>query len=1005
MRRRFTRIRAARLALGARIEHLDVDLPSIADLPSGRALANLHLDIQRADALNAEAAKDASLVLRLHSLEALEKAERAVDALDVLVEACCHLDRFPFLRPICLASNLDEDDPAMQALRVFLPEAKSVVEEHGRYLQKPVTVPDEMSPGMEDLIARCAAGDKIFGMFAFKEKALRPDIEAIRILSRAPSSPEEWSHVRDYVAWRKRFADVRLHWNGLAPELAADGVGIIAPRQLSELLDALEGALIRAPEVHYDLQAKLRDVAIGETTGLWPDKTRLRAIRTALRNAIAAVRLAAARQEVARLSELFGENGGKFGRLAKSFMDEVVGRGDLPEARVEETWTKLLQAIDDLARHRTHFDALREGADDIEAAGAPAWAANLRSEAALDGQDLQIPFEWRQAWDWGAAQRYLSSLDQRSHVGRLATERSKLEGTVAKSFERLVRERTFYALANSMTGCARAALMMFATALRKVGKGTGKGAMRHRRDARKAMAACYDGVPCWIMPSWRVAEQLPGELGTFDLVIMDEASQSDIKEVTALLRGRKILVVGDDKQVSPTAAFIDNAKIERLERTFLTNQPFKTLLLPGASLYDLAKLMRSPMKPVTVLAGAARCVEPIIRFSTQFYTEALIPLRIPTVHERIDPPLVDIYVPDGRRSGDKINVREAEVVVSEVQRILESPTLSRIGGSDRWRSIGVISLIGSKQAALINRMLLDAVGEDVYMRHHIACGDSATFQGNERDIVFLSMVADPAHKQSQTALHFEQRFNVAMSRARDRLYLVRSVREEDLKPEDLKAKILRHFRDPMKGSQRPKGDLASFCDSDFERAILGRLLDRGYHVTPQVGAMGFKIDLVVEGAGDRRLAIECDGDQYHGPERWADDMSRQRVLERVGWRFWRCWASSFTVDPDGCMADLFRMLDANGIQPAPAEYLPERYSEQRVADMKPGLKLKSAEGIATTVASDGGITVGDSIVVRYHRRQQDGELRAKPRSARPSERIGGCGNPARKADSRVQRRR
>src|SRR5450755_4159757 len=247
----------------------------------------------------------------------------------------------------------------------------------------------------------------------------------------------------------------------------------------------------------------------------------------------------------------------------------------------------------------------------------------------------------------------------------------------SKGFEKVVRERTFYALANSMTGPVRAALMMFATALRSIGKGTGKGALRHRRDARKAMAACYDGVPCWIMPSWRVAEQLPGELGTFDLVIMDEASQSDIKEITALLRGRKILVVGDDKQVSPTAAFIDNAKIDRLERTFLTNQPFKTLLLPGASLYDLAKVM-FPDKFV-MLREHFRCVEPIIQFSTQFYTEALIPLRIPTAQERLDPPLIDIYVPDGRRSGDKINHREAEVIVEEISHIIETPALARIG--------------------------------------------------------------------------------------------------------------------------------------------------------------------------------------------------------------------------------------------------------------------------------------------------------------------------------------
>ena len=525
-----------------------------------------------------------------------------------------------------------------------------------------------------------------------------------------------------------------------------------------------------------------------------------------------------------------------------------------------------------------------------------------------------IPVDWREAWDWAAASAYLARIDDRDRLRSLAEERVRLDAEIRKTFERVVRERTFYELGRSMSGPVRSALMMFATALRKTGKGTGKGAVRHRRDARSAMAQCYDAIPCWIMPTWRVAEQLPGEVGSFDLVIMDEASQSDIREVPALLRGKKILVVGDDKQVSPTAAFIENAKIDRLEHGFLKGQPFKTLLLPGASLYDLAKVM-FPDKLV-MLKEHFRCVEPIIRFSMQFYPEPLVPLRVPTAHERLDPPLVDIYVPDGRRQGDKQNPREAEVIVSEIRKIVEDPALARIEAQDRWRTIGVVSLIGAKQAALINRMLLDELGEDMMMRHRIACGDSATFQGNERDIVFLSMIADPNSKQAQTAAQFEQRFNVALSRARDRLVLVRSVREEELKPEDLKARVIRHFRDPMAGAATPTGDLEAMCESDFEREVLRRLLERGYRVTPQVGAMGYRIDLVVEGANGRRLAVECDGDQYHGPERWADDMRRQRILERVGWRFWRCWASSFTLDPDGCMDDLFATLERHGIEPS-----------------------------------------------------------------------------------------
>jgi hypothetical protein len=122
--------------------------------------------------------------------------------------------------------------------------------------------------------------------------------------------------------------------------------------------------------------------------------------------------------------------------------------------------------------------------------------------------------------------------------------------------------------------------------------------------------------------------------------------------------------------------------------------------------------------------------------------------------------------------------------------------------------------------------------------------------------------------------------------------------------------------------------------------------------------------LVVEGAADRRLAIECDGDKYHGPERWADDMARQRVLERVGWRFWRCWASTFTLDPDGCMADLFSTLHRMGIEPQAGPMTAEIYTEHRVLEAAAG----PAE-VATTppdaVKPSSGIRIGDRVIVRY----------------------------------------
>lgn len=93
------------------------------------------------------------------------------------------------------------------------------------------------------------------------------------------------------------------------------------------------------------------------------------------------------------------------------------------------------------------------------------------------------------------------------------------------------------------------------------------------------------------MPTWRVSEQLPATLGAFDLVILDEASQSDARELPALLRGKKVLVVGDDRQVSPSAAFLSIANIGRLRENFLSEFPFRAQVEPGASLYDLSRVM------------------------------------------------------------------------------------------------------------------------------------------------------------------------------------------------------------------------------------------------------------------------------------------------------------------------------------------------------------------------------------------------------------------------------
>jgi very-short-patch-repair endonuclease len=528
---------------------------------------------------------------------------------------------------------------------------------------------------------------------------------------------------------------------------------------------------------------------------------------------------------------------------------------------------------------------------------------------------------WSESWLWRRQESYLRDIDCRETIAELSAKRLEFDEDLKKRLRETVKLRTFFALKVGMTERIQGGLVRFATAIKQIGKGTGIRARRFRRDAREAMSDSYAAVPCWIMPTWRVSESRPAELGSFDLVIVDEASQSDIGALPALLRGKKLLIVGDDKQVSPTAAFVEERKILQLRHNFLGDQPFASMVLPGGSLYDLANAMFPGTR--VMLQEHFRCVEPIIRFSMRFYTEPLIPLRVPKMSERLDPPLIDIYIPEGKKTKKKTNEEEAAVIVDEIERLTRDPSYAN-------RTIGVVSLLGPQQAHRIQKLLLERIGEAAFVRHQIACGDSGTFQGKERSIMFVSLVASPPRPAAQTARAAQQRFNVALSRARDRMYLVRSVDSSRLNPKDLKSQIIAHFEDPMRGRDTDREELIALCQSGFERNVFTRLTKLGYRVTPQVSAGPYSIDLVVEGLNDRRLAIELDGDQYHPPEQWHDDLRRQRALERVGWTFWRCWGSSFLLDPDGCMEELLKVLEHLEIDRIGGADRSREYCEHRV---------------------------------------------------------------------------
>ena len=228
--------------------------------------------------------------------------------------------------------------------------------------------------------------------------------------------------------------------------------------------------------------------------------------------------------------------------------------------------------------------------------------------------------------------------------------------------------------------------------------------------------------------------------------------------------------------------------------------------------------------------------------------------------------------------------------------------------------------------------------------------------------MFVSMVSSP-DDGALTSQVFQQRFNVALSRARDRMYLFRSVAEENLKNlQDLRLKVVRHFKDPMPATKQLVDDLIDRCESGFEREVFSRLAGLGYCITPQVAVASWRIDLVVEGQNDRRLAVELDGDKWHLAEKWLEDMLRQRAMERMGWRFWRCWASSFVRNPGGCMEDLVSTLTAMRIEPMPRDARKNIYTEHRIVEVS---ELQAPHVEPTSTLTESVIEIGDRVMVSY----------------------------------------
>jgi len=413
--------------------------------------------------------------------------------------------------------------------------------------------------------------------------------------------------------------------------------------------------------------------------------------------------------------------------------------------------------------------------------------------------------------------------------------------------------------------------------------------------------------PCLLMSPLSVGQFLP--LGTiaFDTVIFDEASQVKPEDaVGSIMRAPQAIIVGDKNQLPPTSFFeaaLDDDYDASEDDSDEDRGAYESIL-------DLFLGVSSLHQPMLKWHYRSK-KEGLIAFSNQnFYENKLITFPSPRVGE--DGTGVSLeYVPNGiyDRSRTRVNRPEAERVV---EIVLEH---ARSGST---RSMGVVAF-NQAQAQVIDRELWARRSREpaleAFFRRDLPepffVKNLENVQGDERDIMLFS-IAYGKDRDGKLTLNFgpintlggQRRLNVAVSRAREQVIVVTSLKAEDIDLSRSTSEGVRLLRQYLDYAERGlpalamgQGGNATEPESPFEEQVARLLESKGYTVHKQVGCSGYRIDLAVvhpEHPGKYVLGIECDGASYHRAATARErDRLRESILTSLGWRIYRIWSTDW----------------------------------------------------------------------------------------------------------------
>ena len=444
--------------------------------------------------------------------------------------------------------------------------------------------------------------------------------------------------------------------------------------------------------------------------------------------------------------------------------------------------------------------------------------------------------------------------------------------------------------------------------------------------------------PCWLLSPESVSQIMPLKRDLFDIILFDEASQIFIENtIPVIYRGKYIVVAGDSKQLRPTSTFMKRYLgydgDEELSQSTMAALEVESLLDLATSRYTSANLTYHYRSKS----------EELINFSNYAFYDGKLQIA-PNISKKLGKKPIERIKVDGRWLNRK-NITEAETIANLIRTLLKNRKNNE--------SIGVITF-NTEQEGAIDDAIDKLCNKDIAFRNNMLKErnrfengeDTSIFiknlenvQGDERDIIIFS-IGYAKNEYGKVIAHFgplsveggENRLNVAITRAKSKIYVVTSIEPEELNVEGTKnlgPKIFKNYLTYVRAISNNDKKEAQFVLDKFKPVTLkgsenlsGRIeveikeeLEKlGYTVETNLGNTNYKISIAIyDKKLDRYLlGLECDYSAFASSESILErDVYRNKFLESRGWKILRIWSRDWWLNKAKVLQKIVKTLETN----------------------------------------------------------------------------------------------